>query len=87
MTAKTEVLRVRISPELKQSVQKILEKLGLSTSEAINIYFKQIEMEQGLPFEVKIPNKETRKVIDDALKGKNIKSFKNVEDLFKDLGI
>ncbi len=88
MTAKTDVLRVRIAPELKKSVKEILEKLGLSPSEAISMYFRQIEMEQGIPFDVKIPkipNRETRKVIDDALKGKNIHYAKDTKELFEQL--
>ncbi|HSA06049.1 MAG TPA: type II toxin-antitoxin system RelB/DinJ family antitoxin [Candidatus Gastranaerophilales bacterium] len=85
MTAKTETVRARISPELKHNVQEILDKLGLSITEAINMYFKQIEMNQGLPFEAKIPNKETRKAIEDGTMAINGKSFDTIEELFKDL--
>ena len=49
------------------------------------MYFKQIEMNQGLPFEAKIPNKETRKAIEDGTMAINGKSFDTIEELFKDL--
>lgn len=85
MTAKTETVRARISPELKQSVQKILDELGLSMTDAINMYFKQIEIYQGLPFEVKILNKETKKAIKDIEQKKNLNYAKNKEDFFHQL--
>ncbi len=87
MSAKTETVRARIDPQLKQAVQKILDKLGISQTEAINMFYSQIELNQGLPFEVKIPNRQTKKAIEDAEKGINMKHFKNVDDLFKDLRI
>ncbi len=54
--AKTAMIRARTEPDLKKSVDKILHQLGLSESEAINIFFNQIKMKNGLPFEIRIPN-------------------------------
>ncbi|MDX1950317.1 MAG: type II toxin-antitoxin system RelB/DinJ family antitoxin [Rickettsiales bacterium] len=83
--AKSANIHARIQPDVKQKVESILLKLGISISEAISLYFNQISLNRGLPFEVKIPNKKTSKVISEAKKGKNIKRFKSVNDLMKDL--
>ena len=52
---KTSNLYVRIEPELKQEAETILSKLGLSLSSAINLFFKQIVIQNGLPFDLKVP--------------------------------
>lgn len=62
----------------------ILQQLGLNYSQAISIFNNMIVMNKGLPFDVKIPNKETQKALDE-LNSKKGKSFKNVDELFADL--
>ena len=57
--AKIEVVWVRINPELKRNVEALLSKLGLTTTEAITLFFQQIELRNGLPFPVELPNGET----------------------------
>ena len=57
--ARTAQINTRTEAELKEEVEGILKSLGLSTSEAINIFFRQIKLRRGLPFPVEIPNEET----------------------------
>ena len=83
--AKTAMIRARTDEKLKKYVEGILKKLGLTASEAINLFYHRIKVEKGIPFEIKIPNKETRKVFEDTDKGKNLKSFKNADEMFKSL--
>ena len=54
--AKSANLYVRIEPEIKKKKKKILSTLGISASNAINMFYKQIILQRGLPFEVKIPD-------------------------------
>ncbi len=58
--AKTETVRARVEPELKRDAEAVLSELGLSTSEAITLFLRQITLRRGLPFPVHIPNQETR---------------------------
>ena len=53
--AKSANLYVRIEPEIKEQAEKILSALGIPASNAINMFYKQIILQRGLPFEVKIP--------------------------------
>lgn len=64
--------------------KEILAKIGLNYSQAISVFNNMIVMHQGLPFDVKIPNKETQKALNE-LKMREGKSFKSVDDLFEDL--
>jgi DNA-damage-inducible protein J len=70
----------------KTQPEKILHSLGLSASEAFDLYYRQIILNNGLPFDVRIPNKATLKATIDSHKGRG-KKFKNINELFKDLGV
>jgi DNA-damage-inducible protein J len=87
MSVKTEVVRARVKPETKFGAQGVLDKLGLTISDAINLLLVQIKMKQALPFDVQIPNKETRRALEQSEKGIGLTSCKNVEDLYQQLGI
>ena len=49
-----------------------MEQYGLSLSDAINIFLAQVVLEKGIPFQIKIPNKETQKVLKEVREGKNL---------------
>lgn len=83
--SKTAMIRARTEPKLKKEVESIFNELGITSTEAINIFYKQVRLRKGIPFEVKIPNKVTRKVFNESENGKNLKSFKDVNKLLKDL--
>lgn len=53
--AKTANLYARIEPDVKEQAENILSALGIPVSNAINMFYKQIILQRGLPFEVKLP--------------------------------
>ena len=55
MATKTANLYVRIEPDVKEQAESILSELGIPVSNAIQMYYKQIILHQGLPFDVKLP--------------------------------
>lgn len=85
--SKTATVRARIEPDLKQEVEKLFHELGLSTTDAINIFFKQVKLRHGLPFEVAIPNELTQKVLEEADNGIDLVRHKSIEDMYKSLEI
>jgi len=87
MSTKSTTVRARLEPKLKQETELILEELGINTTEAIRIFFKQVKLQRGLPFEVKIPNEITKDAILDAKARKDVCSFDSSEELFEDLDI
>ena len=56
MAAKSANLYVRIEPDVKEQAEGILSALGIPASNAINMFYKQIILQRGLPFEVKMPS-------------------------------
>ena len=60
--AKTANLYTRIDPELKEQAEHILNFLGLLPSSAITMFYKQVVLQQGLPFDVKLGYREPRDV-------------------------
>ena len=87
MTKKTATVRARIEPGLKKETERILDQLGLNTTEAIRIFFKQVKLQRGLPFDMKIPNETTHQAIVDVKAGQKMKEFETAEELFEDLDI
>jgi DNA-damage-inducible protein J len=85
--AKTAMIRARITPDLKSEVEGILKKLGLTTTEAINLFFSQVKLHRGIPFEIRIPNKTTLKTLKKTDEGKELVKCKDADDMFKKLGI
>ena len=53
--AKTDMLHVRIEHDTKIRVENTLRLLGLSVSDAICIFLSQVDMNGGIPFDVRLP--------------------------------
>lgn len=85
--AKTAAIRARIEPELKTHAEHILKELGLTPTEAVTLFYRQITLRQGLPFEVRIPNSVTLQTFQDTDAGRNIVQANSKEELFDKLGI
>lgn len=86
--AKTDTLHIRIEPSVKQRAEETLNDLGLSITEAINVFLNQVILHDGIPFEIKKPkfNKETIQTMEDTKNGKNLsKTFDNVDEMFEEL--
>lgn len=96
MATKSANLYARIEPDLKEQAESILSSLGIPTSNAITMFYKQIVLQRGLPFEVKLPvaqpldaskiteqqmNAEIEKGYADILAGKS----RSAEDVFADM--
>lgn len=84
---RTETVRVRVEPDLKDEVERIFKKLGLSTTEAISLFYHQVKLRKGLPFEVRIPNERTLRTFEDTDAGKNLVYCEDAEDMFNKLEI
>jgi len=84
---KTTTIRARIEPGLKTEVDSILDELGLSTSETIHLLYRQIKLQRGLPFDVRIPNKLTARTLRRSKAGKDVKRFSSKKQLYADLGL
>ena len=78
--ASDQIVRARISADLKQEATEVLEKMGLSVSDAIRMMLVRVAAERALPFDVKVPNQVTQAAMEEVRNGKG-KRFKRVDDL------
>jgi DNA-damage-inducible protein J len=85
--ARSAMIHARTETSLKAEVEAVFKELGLTTTEAINLFFNQVRIFKGLPFDVRIPNEETLQAIDDIRNKRNLTHYKNKKEMFKDLGI
>ena len=84
--AKTEMIRARVEPELKRQAEEIFSALGLSATDAITLFYKQVTMHRGLPFDVRIPNAETLEALQQAHDRESLTEYANLPDLKSRLG-
>lgn len=81
---KSTMIRTRIEPTLKMETEKTLSELGLNMTQAITLFLQQVRLQKGLPFEVKLPTKETQRALGE-LQNRDGKKFTSVDALFEDL--
>ena len=82
--ASDTVVRARIDGQVKERAAKVLADMGLSVSDAIRLLLVRVAAERALPFEIKVPNAETRAAMAEIEKGAS-KSFDTVAELMADL--
>lgn len=80
---KTTDVRCRIEEDLKEQATDILKACGLSVSDAIRLFLRQVVATEGLPFEVRVPSQKTSRALAQA---REIRSrFDSIDALFEDL--
>ncbi len=80
-------MTVRIDPDIKNKAAEYLKQIGLTTSEATRLFLHSVVLHKGLPFELKIPNEETEKALQESKEGKNVIKHTSSKELFDDLGL
>ena len=72
--AKTATITARIDPNLKEHAENVFSALGLTTSQAITLFYRQVQLQQGLPFEVRLigsPSQKASSVVrESSVRGK-----------------
>lgn len=99
--AKTTSIFARVDPEVKEQAEEVLKELGITMSNAVNIFLRQVVLQKGLPFDVKIPKdapvsyeeltseelkKELEKGFNDLQSGRVVSSEAVAERIIKEYG-
>ncbi len=79
--SKTDMIRARVEPELKREAEAVFSALGLSPTEAIRLFYKQVSLHHGLPFEVRIPNAATREAMRQARDREGLTEYDSLDEL------
>lgn len=100
--AKTSNVFARVEPKIKEQAESVLEELGISMSNAVDMFLRQVILHNGIPFEVKIPkseplsyssltkeqfDKELQKAVDDVKAGRVYTAEEVEEEMNRDFGI
>ncbi len=72
VTKKDSFVHSRIDEDVKEKASFILDTIGLSVSDAIRLFLKQVIMKRGMPFPVRIPNAQTIAAMNASDKGEGL---------------
>jgi DNA-damage-inducible protein J len=79
---KSAVIHARIEPKTKRAAENVLKELGLSPTEAIRLFYRQIYLRRGLPFAVQKPTRLTRQTLEKSARGEEVAHFETLEEMF-----
>ena len=85
--SKTATVRARLEPKLKDRAEEVFHKLGLNPTQAITIFYRQVELRGGLPFEVAVPTATTRRTFESTDAGRDLVLCQDADEMFARLGI
>jgi len=80
---KTAIIHARVEPRTKRKAEGVLKKLGMSPTEAIRLFYRQICLRGGLPFPVLVPNDLTKNTLERSSKGEGVESFDSLDEMFE----
>lgn len=83
---KTATVAVRIDPALKSSAERVFKRLGISPSQAVNLFFAQVSLRGGLPFAVRVPNADTLDAMEESIEPEALAAYRSVEDFVQEWG-
>lgn len=84
--SKTTMIHARVQSDLKTDTEKIFRRLGLSTTEAISVFFSQVRLRKGLPFEVTIPNRTTLETFRKTDAGEDLNEYESMAKFKEKMG-
>ncbi len=84
---KTAMVRARVEPKLKNQAENVFHRLGLNATQAITIFYKQVGLRGGLPFDVVVPTTTTKRTFEASEAGRDLVVCKDADDMFRKLGI
>lgn len=86
---KTEMLHVRVEPEIKQMADQTFRSLGLTTADAINVFLRKSIDAGGFPFAVRRRlSKETLDAMEEGwrlARDPNAKRYHSMEEIIAGL--
>lgn len=85
--SKTAMVRARVEPELKEHAERVFHRLGLNATQAITMFYRQVELRDGIPFDVVVPTQTTKQTFEASEAGRDLIVCEDADDMFQKLGI
>jgi DNA-damage-inducible protein J len=80
--AQSVVIHARIDSSTKEETERVLSALGLTPTEAIRLFYRQIAMRGEFPLELRVPNSSTAAALSEADRGEGLEAFSSTDDLY-----
>lgn len=77
------VVHARIEPRTKRRAEGVLKALGISPTQAIRLFYRQICLRGGVPFAVRVPNRLTKRTLARGRAGEGIRAFDSLDEMFE----
>jgi DNA-damage-inducible protein J len=78
---------VRVEDNFYNEAKEVFQQFGLSFGDAVNIFLAKVAMEKGIPFDLTLPSDELKERVKNIEMNNNTQSYKDSDELFKDLEI
>lgn len=85
--SKTAMVRARVEPDLKDHAENVFHRLGLNATQAITMFYKQVELRNGLPFDAVVPTATTKRTLEASEAGRDLVICEDADDMFRKLGV
>ena len=76
-----------MQPDLKDHAESVFHRLGLNATQAITMFYRQVELRDGIPFDIVVPTVTTKRAFEDSEAGRNLVVCEDADDMFRKLGI
>jgi DNA-damage-inducible protein J len=80
--AQAAVIHARIDSTTKEATERVLSDFGLTPTEAIRLFYRQIAMRGEFPLELRVPNSITAAALSEADRGKELETYSSTDDLY-----
>jgi DNA-damage-inducible protein J len=80
---KTAVIHARIEPRTKRTAEAVMRDLGMTPTQAVRLFYRQVCLRRGLPFPVLLPNALTRRTLAKSRRGKEVEAFGSLGEMFE----
>ena len=81
-----EIIQAHVDLDLKREAEEIFAELGLSATEAITLFYRQVILHQGMPFDMRLPNVDTVNALQQARDGTRLTEYGGIDGLKAELG-
>ena len=81
-----EIIEACVDLDLKHEAEEVFAELGLSATEAITLFYRQVILHQGLPFGMRLPNVDTVNALQQARDGVGLTEYAGINSLKAELG-
>lgn len=78
---KTATIHARIDARTKRASERILERIGMTPTEAVRLLYRQIALRKEFPLELRVPNKLTASTLEKSDRGEEIETFDSLDDM------